>query len=29
MPAFDTTVLVRFIVQDDEPQLNAAKCLIG
>jgi len=29
MPAFDTNVLVRYIVQDDAAQLAAAKRLIG
>jgi predicted nucleic acid-binding protein len=29
MPALDTNVLVRYIVQDDAAQLAAAKRLIG
>jgi len=28
MPALDTNVLIRYLVQDDEPQLAAAKRLI-
>lgn len=29
MPALDTNVLVRYVVQDDSAQLAAAKCLIS